>query len=74
MNTKFEEFFSYVESFYGKGGLYDMGVTKEMIVSATLKYLDRCKPDFFCGDSVDREYVRDIMIEDFGLVFPNSGA
>jgi hypothetical protein len=25
----------------------------------------------FSGDSMDREHVRDIMIKDFGLIFPS---
>lgn len=62
------EFISYVSDFYGKGGIYDMGATGDMILSATMKYIRSGKD--FCGDSVDREFIRDIMIDDYGLVFP----
>lgn len=66
------EFLVYVESFYGKGGIYDMGATGEQIIAATQKYINQVNTDF-CGDSFDREKVRDIMIEDFGLFFPHGG-
>ena len=72
------DFLAYVEDFYGKGGIYDMGATSEQIIVATQKLIDRVGTDpedsfSFCGDSLDREKVRDIMIEDFGLVFPQGG-
>jgi len=60
------EFVNYVKSFYGPGGIYDMGATDDMIIDATFKYM-RSGADF-CGDSFDRESVRDIMISEFGLV------
>ena len=70
------EFVNYVKGFYSKGGIYDMGATDMQILEATNKYIH--KVGFyseenslgFSGDSVDRENVRDIMIRDFGLVFP----
>lgn len=70
------EFVKYVKSFYGPGGVYDMGATDMQILEATNKYVH--KVGFyseenslgFSGDSLDREHVRDIMIRDFGLVFP----
>jgi hypothetical protein len=60
------EFVNYVKSFYGPGGIYDMGATNEMIIDATFKYITDGAD--FCGDSFDREHVRDIMISEFGLV------
>jgi hypothetical protein len=60
------EFVNYVKSFYGPGGIYDMGATNEMIIDATFKYIT--SGAHFCGDSFDREHVRDIMIDEFGLV------
>ncbi len=65
-------------SFYGEGGLYPLNVTKEQIALATLKYLDNCafydqqdKPwtsdhkvmKWGDGDSLDRERVRDELID-----------
>lgn len=67
-------FHAYVKSFYAPGGVYDMGATDEQIRSGILIYQDqrRANPDITWGDgdSLDRERVRDIMIEKFGLTFP----
>jgi hypothetical protein len=61
------EFINYVLSFYGLGGIYDMGATEDMILEATQKYITEGAD--FCGDSIDRELIRDIMIRDYGLTF-----
>jgi hypothetical protein len=61
------EFVNYVLSFYGPGGIYDMGATEDMILDATQKYITEGAD--FCGDSIDRELIRDIMIRDYGLTF-----
>lgn len=64
-----EDFLEYVFLFYGKSGVYDMGATMEMIISAVGDLL--VEPDWdFAADSVDREKVRDIMMKQFGLTFP----
>ena len=60
------EFIRYVKSFYGPGGIYDMGATDDDIIEATFKYIHSGAD--FCGDSFDRESVRDIMIDEMGLV------
>ena len=69
----FNEFIDYVFSFYGEGGLYDQKRTKEQIAYATLKYLDNCSDpcihgEWGDGDSLDRERVRDIMNDIYGVV------
>tara|TARA_B100000674_G_scaffold156893_1_gene125214 strand:- start:155 stop:433 length:279 start_codon:yes stop_codon:yes gene_type:complete len=70
------EFVAYVESFYSKGGVYDMGATSSQILTTTQKYINQVgmysdeNSLGFSGDSLDREHVRDMMIRDFGLVFP----
>jgi hypothetical protein len=64
------EFLKYVNSFYGPGGLYDMGATPAQIIEATGAAMGRKGWEWGDGDSVDREHVRDIMIERFGLTFP----
>ena len=66
-----EEFYNYVFSFYNdKDGIYPIsGLTKDMIVSATDKYLTSEKCDWGDGDSVDREKVRDIILADNNLVW-----
>lgn len=56
------EFHSYVLSFYGDGGLYDIGATEEEVKKAT----DIVKSDVsidFEGDSIDRERVRDVIVD-----------
>ncbi len=62
------EFINYVRSFYGPGGIYDMDATYGMIVDATIQYLTTEGISWCNGDSTDREMVRDILIERFGLV------
>jgi hypothetical protein len=63
------KFFYYVMSFYGAGGIYDMGATSSMVQEATQTYIE--DGGDFCGDSIDRELVRDIMIRDYGLTMPD---
>ena len=68
-----EEFYNYVFSFYNdKDGIYPInGLTKDMIVSATDKYLTSKNCSWGDGDSVDREKVRDIILEDNKLMWSN---
>lgn len=61
------DFVDYVFGFYGTGGIYDMGATKDQILEASKI---RAATGDFQGDSFDRESVRDIMIDKFGLKFP----
>ena len=61
-------FVNYVKSFYGPGGIYDMGATDAMIIDSIIQYLTSPGIHWADGDSFDREQVRDIMIERFGLV------
>jgi hypothetical protein len=63
-----EQFYSYVLSFYGPDGIYNMGATLDEVMEATEKYLQNPETKF-CGDSFDRENVRDIMMNDYGLEF-----
>ena len=59
----FQEFIDYVLSFYGDGGLYPQGRTREQVAYATLYYLDSCNDmvEWGDGDSLDRDRVRDVM-------------
>ena len=59
------DFYHYVLSFYGENGIYKMGATLDMVMESTQKYIN--SSDEFYGDSFDREHVRDIMINDYGL-------
>ena len=64
-------FVSYVWSFYNHvDGVYPIeGLTKGMVVDATNKYIADLRDDITCGggDSIDRERVRDIILEDNDL-------
>jgi hypothetical protein len=62
---------AYVGDFYADGGLYDMGATSRQIVDAFDIYAKRVGYENLALDSVDREGVRDVMIELFGLKFPH---
>ncbi len=62
-----KQFVDYVLGFYGESGLYDMKATREEVWHATCIYLRRLanNPDSmsFEGDSIDREAVRDIILD-----------
>ena len=66
------EFYDYVFSFYGPSGIYPMGATLELIQKATKDLIQilNIKGQEFCGDSVDREFVRDLLIDKYKLQFP----
>ena len=67
--TNFNEFISYVLSFYGETGIYPENKrTKEQVAYATLMYLDSLTETrtWGDGDSLDRERVRDIMNNFYG--------
>ena len=81
-----EDFINYVYSFYGADDrLYDLTydgklVTKEDIFAAFRIYQSRLFNAYFSdnlryswggGDSLDRERVRDILIEDFHFTLVN---
>jgi len=65
------DFITYVESFYGNvpDAVYPIGASPKMIIAATSKYLNSLndKTTWGGGDSLDRERVRDILIEDNNL-------
>ena len=66
--TNFREFLDYCMDFYNPtSGLYPIdGLTREELALATLNYLDlvACTDiTWGDGDSLDRERVRDILIE-----------
>ena len=66
------EFYDYVLSFYGPQGIYPMGATLDLVERATndLVQILQIKDQEFCGDSVDRELVRDLLIDKYKLQFP----
>ena len=70
MNTSFNEFISYVLSFYGETGIYPENKrTKEQVSYATLMYLDSLTDTrtWGEGDSLDRARVRDLMNNYYGV-------
>ena len=60
-------FTQYLLDFYGPQGVYPHGFTTEQINLATQLYKTRLQTNYpgeeFCGDSVDRERVRDIILQ-----------
>ena len=64
-------FISYVDSFYNvKSGIYPIkGLTLKMIIIAVNKYMNSCDENITWGggDSLDRERVTDIILEDNNL-------
>ena len=66
-----DKFAKYVKDFYGVGGKHPMGATTQMIAKSIKIYFDMLidtdDMDWGGGSSVDREHVRDIMIEEFKL-------
>jgi len=60
-------FTQYMLDFYGPKGIYNLGFTAEQINLATQLYKCRMEDQYgqeeFAGDSVDRERVRDIILE-----------
>ena len=61
-------FVAYVDSFYNeKTGIYPIkGMTNSMVIEAVQKHIGIVGQDFW-GDSVDREWVRDIILKDNDL-------
>lgn len=63
-----KEFVDYVMDFYGKDGIYDIGATREEAWQATCIRIKRNADNplngiSFEADSLDREAVRDIILE-----------
>lgn len=57
-------FTGYMLDFYGPKGIYPMGFTAEQISLATQLYKCRLpEGQEFLGDSIDREAVRDIILQ-----------
>lgn len=63
------EFYDYVLSFYGPDGIYPMDANLTLVQKATNDLLQilQIKDQEFCGDSVDRELVRDLLIDKYKL-------
>mgnify|MGYP000329422215 CR=1 FL=1 len=64
MNVNEQEFVNYVLSFYGLGGIYGGWNFKEREVKKAIRIHKRNEKVEFIGDSVDREMVRDIVLDE----------
>ena len=66
-----KEFKEYVYSYYGKGGIEDIGATREQIDLATLKVIEYClesgESDIQGAFSSDLNLIKDILINEFDL-------
>jgi hypothetical protein len=63
-------FIDYVMSFYGAGELYPIkGINRTVVRKATndVIKITKIKGEKFCGDSFDREQVRDLLIDKYNL-------
>ena len=69
------DFVAYVDSFYNaKSGIYPIkGMINRMVLNATKKYIASLNDEVTWGggDSLDRERVRDIILEDNRLEWIN---
>ena len=68
------DFVYYTLSFYCTDGIYPMGANRTVIVNATndIIKIAEIKGEEFCGDSIDRELVRDLLISKYNLKFPTN--
>ena len=66
-----KEFKEYVFSYYGQGGIDDIGATKEQIDLATLKVIEYCletgESDIQGAFSSDLNLIKDILLNEFNL-------
>lgn len=63
------DFIDYTLTFYGPDGIYPMGANRTVVRKATndIIKIAKIKGDEFCGDSIDRELVRDLLISKYNL-------
>lgn len=66
MNPLIKTFVEYVLDFYGEGGIYDFGATEKEVLDALGVRLQKRTDIDFGGDSLDRELVRDFILENRG--------
>lgn len=66
------DFIDYTLTFYGADGIYPMGANRTVVRKATndIIKIAEIKGEEFCGDSIDRELVRDLLISKYNLQFP----
>jgi len=71
LNWNMKDFKEYVYSYYGKGGIEDIGATKEQIDKATLRVIEYClesgESDIQGAFSSDLNLIKDILLNEFNL-------
>ena len=71
LDCNMKEFKEYVFSHFGKGGIEDIGATKEQIDLATIKVIEYCleagESDIQGVFSSDLNLIKDILLKDFDL-------
>ena len=71
LDRNMKEFKEYVYSYYGKGGIEDIGATKDQIDLATLKVIEYClesgESDIQGAFSSDLNLIKDILLTEFDL-------
>ena len=71
LDWNIKKFKEYVYSHYGKGGIEDIGATKEQIDLATIKVIEYCleagESDIQGVFSSDLNLIKDILLNDFNL-------
>ena len=71
LDENMKNFQEYAFSFYGKGGIEDLGASKEQIYLATLKVFEYCldsgESDIQGPFSSDIKLIKDILINEFEL-------
>ena len=71
LSWNIKEFEEYAYSHYGKGGIEDIGATKEQIALATLKVIEYClesgESDIQGAFSSDLNLIKEILLNEFDL-------
>ena len=71
LDENMQNFQEYVFSFYGKGGIDDIGASKEQIYQATLKVFEYClesgESDVQGPFSSDLKLIKEILVNEFKL-------
>jgi len=71
LSNNINEFKEYVYSFYGEGGIEDIGASMEQIHQATLRVIEYClesgESDIQGAFSSDLKLIKDILINEYDL-------